>query len=240
MVRRGRLRKALTGISQPRTLQACFCAFLSLIFFLTTPSQGAPSLLPLSVEEESKSQTTELVSWSLKDWGSGSWIHIPFLDAKDQMFCQWRQTGPGGLPERTPAFSAGVEYCCALGLVSKGAPYSHSCGVSWVPLRSSSLQFCSETIAWGCLSRTSVQACRNSTGTGGSSFSLVSTLWLQASLAQHPLAPVIPSPAPPGRALFFQLLRPRPRDPGTEKESETIEKEKEFLRTADMNKASLG
>lgn len=148
------------------------------------------------------------------------------------MFCQWRQTGPGGLPERTPAFSAGVEYCCALGLVSKGAPYSHSCGVNWVPLRSSSLQFCSETIAWGCLSRTSVQACRNSTGTDASSFSLVSssTLWLQG----------IPSPAPPGRALFFQLLRSRPRDPGTEKESKTIKKEKEFLRTADMNKASLG
>lgn len=57
---------------------------------------------------------------------------------------------------------------------------------------------------------------------------------------QHPLAPGIPSPAPPGRALFFQLLRSRPRDPGTEKESKTIKKEKEFLRTADMNKASLG
>ncbi|XP_059117640.1 cerebral cavernous malformations 2 protein-like isoform X2 [Peromyscus eremicus] len=46
------------------------------------------------------------------------------------------------------------------------------CGVSWVPLRSSSSQYCYGTIAWGCLSRTSVQACRNSMGTVASSFSL--------------------------------------------------------------------
>lgn len=62
MVRRGRLRKALTDISQHRTLQACFCAFLSSAFFLTTPSRGGGSLLTLSVEEESKSQTTETVT----------------------------------------------------------------------------------------------------------------------------------------------------------------------------------
>ncbi|EDL06012.1 cDNA sequence BC020535, partial [Mus musculus] len=46
------------------------------------------------------------------------------------------------------------------------------CGVSWVLLRSSSLHCCYETIAWGCLSRTTVQVCRNSMGTDGSSFSL--------------------------------------------------------------------
>lgn len=34
-------------------------------FFLTTPSQGAPSLLTLSVEEESKSQTAESVTKGL-------------------------------------------------------------------------------------------------------------------------------------------------------------------------------
>ncbi|XP_032760353.1 cerebral cavernous malformations 2 protein-like isoform X2 [Rattus rattus] len=46
------------------------------------------------------------------------------------------------------------------------------CEVSWVLLRSSSLRCCYETIAWGCLSRTTVQACRNSMGTDGSSFLL--------------------------------------------------------------------